>query len=99
MPSWQGVRVSEQTLNHKEWDSLRWQCRRGMLELDGILLPFVEEDLPSLAAGLQHDFVRLLQASDLELFRWLLRGAAPADPALVHLLEVILACHQARLSR
>lgn len=89
--------MSELRLSHKEWDSLRWQCRRGMLELDGILLPFLEEDLPDLAVGLQHDFVRLLQASDLELFRWLLRGAAPADPALVSLLEVIRDCHQARL--
>lgn len=91
--------MSEQILSHKEWDALRWQCRRGMLELDGILLPFVEEDLPGLPPEIQHDVVRLLQASDLELFRWLLRGATPADPALVHLLEVILACHQARLGR
>ncbi|MGL4206872.1 MAG: succinate dehydrogenase assembly factor 2 [Aeromonadaceae bacterium] len=91
--------MNEQSLSHKEWDALRWQCRRGMLELDGILLPFVEEELPTLPLALQHDFIRLLQASDLELFRWLLRGAEPADPALLHLLEVILASHQARLSR
>ena len=35
-------------LNDREWDRLRWQCRRDMLELDDTLLPFVEEDLSRL---------------------------------------------------
>ena len=34
--------------NEREWDRLRWQCRRGRLELDVILLPFVDEDLARL---------------------------------------------------
>ena len=49
-------------LNDREWDRLRWQCRRGMLELDVILLPFVEEDLSRLDERLQRGFARLLES-------------------------------------
>ena len=83
-------------LNDREWDRLRWQCRRGMLELDVILLPFVEEDLSRLDERLQRGFARLLESSDLHLFRWLLRGEQSADVELHEMIEVILAHHQAR---
>ena len=83
-------------LNEGEWDRLRWQCRRGMLELDVILLPFVEEDLSRLDERLQRGFARLLESSDLQLFRWLLRGEQSADAELHEMIEVILAHHQAR---
>ena len=68
---------------------LRWQCRRGMLELDTLLMPFFDEALTRQPPGLQQAFVRLLEASDLELFRWLMRGEQPADGELVELIEVI----------
>ena len=83
-------------LNDREWDRLRWQCRRGMLELDVILLPFVEEDLSRLDDRYQRGFARLLESSDLQLFRWLLRGEQSADAELHEMIEVILAHHQAR---
>lgn len=68
---------------------LRWQCRRGMLELDTLLMPFFDEALTRQPPGLQQAFVRLLEASDLELFRWLMRGEQPADVELCQLIEVI----------
>lgn len=80
----------------QEWDRLRWQCRRGMLELDVILLPFMEQSLPSQPDAVQADFVHLLQHSDLQLFRWLMRGESPADPALAALITLIRDEHQAR---
>jgi antitoxin CptB len=83
-------------LDKKEWERLRWQCRRGMLELDVILLPFMEEDLPQLESRIQLGFVRLLEASDLELFRWLLRGEQPVGADMRELIEVIREHHQAR---
>ena len=88
--------MSELTLSHKEWDSLRWQCRRGMLELDVILRPFMDEDLPQLDDRIQRGFVRLLESSDLELFRWLLRGESPVDAEFRELIEVIRDHHQTR---
>ena len=83
------VAVIEKTLSPDEWQRLRWQCRRGMLELDTLLAPFFDEALASQPARLQQAFVRLLDASDLELFRWLMRGEQPADGELVELIEVI----------
>ena len=82
--------------NEREWDRLRWQCRRGMLELDVILLPFVDEDLARLDERWQSRFARLLESSDLQLFRWLLRGESSDDAELHEVIEVILAHHQAR---
>ena len=76
-------------LQPEQWQRLRWQCRRGMLELDTLLAPFFDEALACQPARLQQAFVRLLDASDLELFRWLMRGEQPADGELVELIEVI----------
>ena len=83
------VAVTEKPLSPEQWQRLRWQCRRGMLELDTLLAPFFDEALACQPARLQQAFVRLLDASDLELFRWLMRGEHPADDELCQLIEVI----------
>ena len=82
---------SQNELNH-----IRWQCRRGMKELDLLIEPFFEEDFASLSEDSQKTFVRFLDESDLMLFRWLLRGEVPSDPDYVALVEIILKCHRDR---
>lgn len=79
-----------------ELSRLRWACRRGMLELDVILAPFAEQDYARLDASHQQAFSRLLECSDLELFRWLLRREQPADQQLQAIIGVILERHQTR---
>ncbi|WP_409420892.1 succinate dehydrogenase assembly factor 2 [Pseudaeromonas sp. ZJS20] len=74
---------------------LRWACRRGMLELDTLLTPFLEQGYPALSPAAQGAFARLLECSDLELFRWLLGRESPADPELQSIIGAILAYHQA----
>ena len=49
---------------------VKWQSRRGMRELDLMLLPFVDIDLPKCDEQMLNDYVDLLEASDLELVRW-----------------------------
>lgn len=50
---------------------IRWQCRRGKLELDIILQPFADTLLPRLTAT-ELDLVEgFLQASDEDLLAWL----------------------------
>ncbi len=49
---------------------LRWLCRRGMLELDSWLAPFLETRYADLAPELQGVFARLLDQDDLALFDW-----------------------------
>ncbi|MDQ7074362.1 MAG: succinate dehydrogenase assembly factor 2 [Gammaproteobacteria bacterium] len=51
---------------------LRWQCRRGLLELDFILGEFLEQHYDDLSDTLQQQFVCLLEQSDPDLQRWLM---------------------------
>ena len=74
---------------------LRWACRRGMLELDTLLTPFLEQAYTALSPVAQSAFARLLQSSDLELFCWLLRRETPADPELQSIIGAILAHRRA----
>ena len=49
---------------------LRWACRRGMLELDVLLRPFVDEAFDALSDKDKAIFQRLLTADDPDLFAW-----------------------------
>lgn len=69
---------------------LRWACRRGMLELDVLLAPFVEEGYDGLSLEQKHDFERLLAADDPDLFSWFMGHGQAKDPALQALVVLIL---------
>ena len=56
---------------------LRWQCRRGMLELDLLLQPFVENNYQDLSADEQAVFRDLLKYPDQELQEILLGFKQP----------------------
>lgn len=58
---------------------LLWRCRRGMLELDLILQPYVENNLEQLSADDIAVFERMLAEPDPELYSWLMDFAEPAD--------------------
>lgn len=51
---------------------LKWACRRGMLELDLLLLAFLENAYPQLDIADKALFQRILKSEDQELFGWLL---------------------------
>lgn len=56
---------------------LRWQCRRGMLELDYILECFVDQNYPHLSTEQQYAFEKLLMNADPQLHGWLLEDITP----------------------
>lgn len=56
---------------------LRWQCRRGMLEVDLILMRYLERAYAKASDVEQACFERLLQESDQQLFDWLMGKAEP----------------------
>lgn len=58
---------------------IEWDCRRGMLELDKIIMPFYQQHFDDLSDKQKDVFIRLLACSDLELFSWLFKGSLPAD--------------------
>ncbi len=57
---------------------IKWACRRGMLELDVVVMPFFEECFDALNEQEQHDFVSLLECDDPDLFAWIM-GHARSD--------------------
>ena len=61
---------------------IRYQCRRGMLELDAILQPYFEQQFLSLTLPEQENFERLLTCTDPELFAWFIGSEVPQDEAL-----------------
>lgn len=75
----------------KEVARLRWQCRRGMLELDLLLNRFLDVAYASLSLSQRNDFVRMLGYQDQIIYDWLMSQSVPADPALRDLVAHIQA--------
>ena len=74
---------------------LQWRSRRGMLELELALKPFVEQCLASLSAADRDRYARLLEHDDWDIFEWLQgRGTVPDDD-LAGLIEDIQRVHGA----
>lgn len=72
---------------------LRWQCRRGMLELDLVLQAFLDKNYLNLAPGDQELFERLLTYSDQDLYSYLIKRQRIANTAMQALIErVSYAC-------
>lgn len=74
----------------KRLGRLRWACRRGMLELDVLLLPFVDQAFDSLTFQEQETFERLLTCDDPDLFAWFMGHKKCYDPELSEMVSVIL---------
>ena len=70
---------------------LRWRCRRGMRELDALLLAFVESEAASLDPKEMAAFEGILELPDPVLHSYLLGRSAPDDAATVELIERIRA--------
>lgn len=68
---------------------LFWASRRGMLELDLILQPFLEQIYPGLEDADKERYQRLLDSEDQDLFSWFLRREDPADPELLKIVQII----------
>ena len=62
-----------------------------MLELDLVLMPFVEKRLRELSAVDQERYRRLLECEDTELFAWFLQRQRPQDEELAAIVDQILA--------
>lgn len=74
---------------------LRWQCRRGMLELDELLGRFLDYGYPELSPTEQRAFVALLETADPQLHDWFMARSQPPEPSQRALIAHILAVAQA----
>lgn len=68
---------------------LRWQCRRGMRELDVLMLRYLEDSFESAPAAEQQGFVELLALEDPILFGFVVGREEPQDEKLQKLLQKI----------
>lgn len=68
---------------------LTWRSRRGMLELELILLPFVRSKLVELSVADRAAYARLLEHDDWDIFEWLQGRWEPQDQSLAPILEQI----------
>jgi antitoxin CptB len=65
-----------------ELQRLRWQCRRGMLELDVLLDRFLEVGYGQLSDGERAAFSRLLDCEDQLIHDWVMGKSEPAEDDL-----------------
>lgn len=73
-----------------ELNRMRWAARRGMLELDLVLEPFVSDRYAALNELDRKRFQQLMLCEDQDLFGWFLRREQPADEELAGIVKQIL---------
>jgi len=67
------------THSKEELARIRWNCRRGMLELDIILENFFDNHYLQLAPADQKRFIELLACTDQQLWGWLMQNVKPEN--------------------
>ena len=60
-----------------ELKRLRWRCRRGMRELDQLMLRYLDQRWPAADDAERSVFLRLLACEDDKLWRWCMGRAQP----------------------
>lgn len=68
---------------------LEWQCRRGMLELDVILMPFLEKHFEQLAEKEQQAFAKVLEEADPDLYTWIMGFGDCEKTELIEIIAII----------
>ena len=72
-----------------ELSRLRWKCRRGMQELDVLLLRWLERHHASASERERGAFLLLLETEDDRLWRWFLGHEQSPDAQLDALVQRI----------
>lgn len=80
------MRVPASDSNYRR---LAWQCRRGMRELDELLLGFLARGYAGLDSGGRAAFTRLLTYPDAVLLELLMGRMAPADKDAADIVRAI----------
>ncbi len=68
---------------------IEWECRRGMRELDKMIMPFYQAHFDSLSEAQQQTFVDMLGYTDPELFHWFMNQDIPPTEALQEMVKLI----------
>lgn len=79
----------------EDFNRMRWASRRGLLELDLLLAPFVEAKYAQLSDVLKAQFQQLVTGEDQDIMNWLMGREPVSDTALVAIVAEIRAYNQA----
>jgi antitoxin CptB len=71
-------------------NKLRWRCRRGMRELDVMLVDFLEREDTTSSDESINTFELFLDCSDMDLYSWLTRRSIPQDIRFKKIVEKML---------
>ncbi|MBY4597204.1 succinate dehydrogenase assembly factor 2 [bacterium BD-1] len=69
---------------------LRWRCRRGMRELDQLMLRYLDGRWAAADEAERSLFLRLLDAEDDKLWRWFMGRERPEDSGLDGIVQRII---------
>jgi antitoxin CptB len=74
-------------------DKLTYRCRRGMKELDFLLLRYVRGGFPAATSLERAAFEEFLELPDPDIARYLIAGHVPEDPNQAAVCRAILQSH------
>ena len=77
-------------ISDSEYNRHCWASRRGMLELDLMMVPFMEQRFKQLDEINQQRYIDLLESEDTDLFSWLLGREIPSDPEMEAIIQQII---------
>lgn len=75
-----------------EESRLKWQCRRGMRELDELLVRYLEDCYPEDSDADKAAFREVLTLADPELNSYLLQRQTPPSESIARVIQRILRC-------
>ncbi|WP_203301366.1 succinate dehydrogenase assembly factor 2 [Marinobacter sediminum] len=73
-----------------DFNRMWWHSRRGMLELDNLLIPFIEEVYRTLSDEDKARYKKLLSCEDNDMFEWFMQRSRPEDPDLQRMVDMIV---------
>ena len=85
----------DSTTDRQRVSRLRWQCRRGMKELDQLLTNYLDGGYAAAGEADKAAFHALLELSDPELVGYLLQRREPGSEIIARGIDIILGPNQA----
>ncbi len=71
---------------------LRWRCRRGLRELDVLLMNYFDHHFAKSEPSRQQAFVALLELQDPVILSYLTGTSQPQDRAIADIIQQLASC-------
>jgi antitoxin CptB len=81
--------VDRQDAESPEIKRLRWRCRRGMRELDQLMLRYLDTRWPIADDAERKLFLQLLDCEDDKLWRWFMGLERPEEQSIDAIVRLI----------